>query len=40
MCQTANGTVFFITDDGYLISNDHVVKDAAVLAPGDDGNLR
>ena len=28
MCQTANGTVFFITDDGYLISNCHVVKDA------------
>jgi S1-C subfamily serine protease len=25
------GTVFFITDDGYLISNYHVVKDAAVL---------
>jgi len=23
------GTVFFITDDGYLISNYHVVKDAA-----------
>jgi serine protease Do len=23
------GTVFFITDDGYLISNDHVVKGAA-----------
>jgi hypothetical protein len=22
------GTVFFITDDGYLISNYHVVKDA------------
>jgi S1-C subfamily serine protease len=25
------GTGFFITDDGYLISNYHVVKDAAVL---------
>jgi S1-C subfamily serine protease len=24
-----HGTVFFITDDGYLISNYHVVKDAA-----------
>jgi len=26
---TATGTGFFITDDGYLISNCHVVKDAA-----------
>jgi TPR repeat protein len=26
---TATGTGFFITDDGYLISNYHVVKDAA-----------
>jgi S1-C subfamily serine protease len=26
--QTATGTGFFITDDGYLISNYHVVKDA------------
>ena len=26
---TGNGTGFFITDDGYLISNYHVVKDAA-----------
>jgi hypothetical protein len=25
---TATGTGFFITDDGYLISNNHVVKDA------------
>jgi serine protease Do len=25
----ATGTGFFITDDGYLISNNHVVKDAA-----------
>jgi S1-C subfamily serine protease len=25
---TATGTGFFITDDGYLISNYHVVKDA------------
>ena len=28
---TATGTGFFITDDGYLISNCHVVKDAALV---------
>jgi TPR repeat protein len=28
---TATGTGFFITDDGYLISNYHVVKDAAQI---------
>jgi TPR repeat protein len=27
----ANGTGFFITDDGYLITNNHVVKDAAKI---------
>ena len=26
--EGSTGTVFFITDDGYLISNYHVVKDA------------
>jgi S1-C subfamily serine protease len=25
------GTGFFITDDGYLISNNHVVKDVATV---------
>ena len=25
---SATGTGFFITDDGYLISNNHVVRDA------------
>ena len=28
---TASGTGFFITDDGYLISNYHVVKDATTV---------
>jgi len=28
---TASGTGFFITDDGYLVSNYHVVKDAAQI---------
>jgi S1-C subfamily serine protease len=29
--HTASGTGFFITDDGYLISNYHVVKEAAKI---------
>jgi len=29
--MTGSGTGFFITDDGYLISNYHVVKDAATV---------
>jgi S1-C subfamily serine protease len=28
---TASGTGFFITDDGYLITNNHVVKDATKI---------
>jgi TPR repeat protein len=36
---TATGTGFFITDDGYLISNYHVVKDAATVRLVTSGGL-
>ncbi|HEU6447572.1 MAG TPA: tetratricopeptide repeat-containing serine protease family protein [Verrucomicrobiae bacterium] len=36
---TACGTGFFITDDGYLISNFHVVKDAAKIQLRTDAGL-
>ena len=36
---TASGTGFFITDDGYLISNYHVVKDATKVRLLTSGGL-
>jgi serine protease Do len=36
---TASGTGFFITDDGYLISNYHVVEDATKVRLLTDAGL-
>ena len=35
----ANGTGFFITDDGFFITNNHVVKDAAKIRVLTDAGL-